>query len=118
VVRRRAGFEARLVAGPLLLKSEYMAGRDGTRHGAGWYAHAGYSVTPHLNVVVRHDVFDPDLDRETSLADARERDWIGGFTYDVPVTNVRLQMNYLRKMLPPSLAASRNLLVTNLQAAW
>ena len=40
-------------------------------------------MTPTLNIIARHDVFDPDLERETSLTDARERDWIAGFTWDV-----------------------------------
>jgi hypothetical protein len=118
IVRRRAGAEAKLVAGPVMVKTEYMSGRDGTRRGAGWYGHVGYSPTARLNLVARHDVFDPDVDAETSALDARERDWIAGFTYDLPAMNVRLQMNYLRKLFPPGLAPSRNLLLTNLQAAW
>jgi hypothetical protein len=118
VVRRRAGAEARLVAGPVLVKSEYMAGRDGTRRGAGWYAHLGYSPTTRLNLIVRQDVFDPDLDAESTALNARERDLITGFTYDVPALNLRFQMNYLRKLLPPAIAPGRNLILTNLQAAW
>jgi hypothetical protein len=118
LLRQRAGAEAKLVAGPLMLKSEFMSGRDGARRGAGWYAHVGYSPTPRLNLIARHDVFDPDLERETSAADARERDWIAGFTYDVPGMNVRLQMNYLRKLLPEAIAPARGLLLTNLQASW
>lgn len=118
VVRRRGGVEAKLTAGPVLVKSEYMAGRDGARRGEGWYAHLGYSPTARLNLILRHDVFDPDLGAETSLLDARERDWVTGFTYDLPAINVRLQMNYLRKMVPTAIAPARNLLLTNLQAAW
>lgn len=118
VIRRRAGAEARLIAGPVLVKTEYMSGRDANRRGAGWYAHLGYSPTAHLNLIVRQDVFDPDLDAESTVLDARERDWIAGFTYDVPALNVRFQMNYLRKLLPPSIAPGRNLVLTNLQAAW
>jgi hypothetical protein len=63
-------------------------------------------------------VFDPDVRAETSIADARERDWVAGFTYLVPVYSVRLQMNYLHKMLPPSIAPERNLLLANLQTSW
>jgi hypothetical protein len=118
VVRRRAGGEARLAAGPVLVKTEYMMGRDGTRRGAGWYAHLGYSPTTRLNLIVRQDVFDPNLDAESSLLDASERDWITGFTYDLPALNLRLQMNYLRKLFPEAIAPSRNLVLTNLQAAW
>jgi hypothetical protein len=118
VIRRRAGAEARLVAGPVLVKTEYMTGRDGDRRGAGWYAHLGYSPTVRLNLIVREDVFDPDVDAETSLLDARERDWIAGFTYDLRAFNLRLQMNYLRKRFPEAIAPSRNLVLTNLQAAW
>lgn len=117
-VRRRAGAEARLVAGPVLLKTEYMAGRDGNRRGAGWYAHLGYSPTMRFNLILREDVFDPNVDAETSLLDARERDWIAGFTYDLPAINLRLQMNYLRKHFPEAIAPPRNLVLTNLQAAW
>jgi hypothetical protein len=118
LIHQRAGAEGRFIAGPLLLKSEYMAGRDGQRRGAGWYAHIGYYVTPQVNVIGRLDVFDPDLSRETSLLDADERDWVAGFTYDVAALNVRFQMNYLRKTFSPLVAPSRNLLLTNLQAAW
>ena len=118
LVHRRAGAEARFIAGPLLLKSEYMAGRDNLRRGAGWYGHVGYYVTPQLNVIGRLDVFDPDLNGESSLLDAGERDWIAGFTYDVAVLNLRFQMNYLRKTFSPLIAPSRTLLLTNLQAAW
>jgi hypothetical protein len=118
VIRQRAGAEARLIAGPVLVKTEYMSGRDGNRRGAGWYAHVGYSPTTRLNLVVRQDVFDPDLDAESTVLNAREHDWIAGFTYDVPAFNVRLQMNYLRKLLSPGIAPGRNLVLTNLQAAW
>jgi hypothetical protein len=118
VVRQRTGADARLALGGLLLKAEYMKGRDGQRRGAGWYGHAGYSPMPRLDLLVRHDVFDPDVRAETSVADARERDWIAGFTYVVPVYNVRLQMNYLHKMLPESIAPARHLLLTNLQTSW
>jgi hypothetical protein len=118
VIRQRAGAEARLIAGPVLVKAEYMSGRDGDRTGAGWYAHLGYSPTTHLNLVVRQDVFDPDLNAESTVLNARERDWVAGFTYDMPALNVRFQMNYLRKLLSPSIAPGRNLLLTNLQAAW
>jgi hypothetical protein len=118
VVRRRAGVDARLVAGPVLVKTEYMSGRDGARRGAGWYGHLGYSPTARLNLIARHDVFDPDVDAETSPLDARERDWIAGFTYDLPAINLRFQMNYLRKLLPAAIAPPRNLVLTNLQAAW
>jgi hypothetical protein len=38
---QRAGVDARLALGGLLLKSEYMGGRDGQRRGAGWYGHVG-----------------------------------------------------------------------------
>jgi phosphate-selective porin len=118
LIHQRAGADAKFVAGPLMLKGEYMSGRDGTRRGAGWYSHVGYSLTPTLNIIARHDVFDPDLERETSLADARERDWIAGFTWDIAPLNLRFQMNYLRKTFPQAIAPARGLLLTNLQAAW
>lgn len=118
LVRHRVGTDVRLVAGPFLVKGEYLSGRDGARRGEGWFAHFGYSPTPRLTLIARHDVFDPDRSRETTLANARERDWIGGFTYDLPAMNVRLQMNYLRKHFPSAVVAPRGLLLTNLQTSW
>ena len=118
LVRQRADADLRLVAGPVYLKGEFMSGRDGARRGEGWYTHVGYSPTTRLTLIARHDVFDPDRSRETAVANARERDWIGGFTYDLPVMNVRLQMNYLRKYFPTAIASPRGLLLTNLQATW
>ena len=118
LMRRRGGAEAKLVAGPLMLKAEYMAGRDGERHGAGWYGHGGFSPTPRLNLIARYDVFDPDVRAETTLSTARERDLIGGFTYDVPAANARFQMNFLRKTFQTSIAPARDLLLTNFQVAF
>jgi hypothetical protein len=63
-------------------------------------------------------VFDPDVHNETSAADARECDYVAGFSYDIPASNVRMQMNYLRKMLPSDIAPARGLLLLNLQTAW
>lgn len=118
LIRQRAGTDLKLVAGRVLVKGEFMTGRDGARRGEGWFGHIGFSPTPQLTIIARHDVFDPDRNRESGLADARERDWIGGFTYDMPVMDVRFQMNYLRKYFSSAAAAPRGLLLTNLQATW
>jgi len=117
-LRNRGGAEAKLVAGPVLLKAEIMTGRDDQRRGVGYYGHVGYSLTPALNLVARYDVFDPDVHSETSLVDARESDYIAGFTYDLPLSNVRVQMNYLRKLVQADIAPPRGLLLVNLQTAW
>ena len=118
LLRHRAGTDLKLVAARVVVKGEFMMGRDGARRGEGWFGHVGFSPTPRLTLVARHDVFDPDRGRESALANARERDWIGGFTYDVPVMHVRLQMNYVRKNFQPALASASGLLLTNLQASW
>ena len=118
LIRERGGAEAKLTLGPVLLKSELMMGRDGQRRGAGYYGHVGYQLTSALNLVARYDVFDPDVHSETSPADARESDYIAGFTYDIPASNVRLQVNYSRKLMEPDIAPARGLMLVNLQTAW
>lgn len=118
LIRQRGGADAKLVAGPLMMKSEVMMGRDGQRRGVGYYGHVGYQLSPALNLLARYDVFDPDVHNESSLADARESDFIGGFSYDIPASNVRLQVNYLRKLVQPDIAPARGLMLVNLQTAW
>lgn len=115
--RRRLGAEAALTRGPLSLRSELMTGRDGPVPRRGGYAHAGYRITPEVQVVARYDAWDPDTRSETGVADAAERDYLGGVNWYVAGNNLKVQANYIRKTFGASLP-SRAYLLVNLQTMW
>ena len=59
--RKRGGFDARYVYGPLSLTAEYDKGTDGTIHKDGWYAQAGYFLIPkRLQLAAKYDTLDPN----------------------------------------------------------
>lgn len=115
--RRRAGVELAATEGPVTLRSEVVALRDGTARRRGWYAHAGYRFTPRVQAVARVDAWDPDTRRESGAADARERDYLGGVNYYVVGNNLKVQANLVRKTFGAAVP-SRNVLLLNLQTAW
>jgi hypothetical protein len=45
--------------GKIFLKSEYVAGRDGSTEKSGWYALAGAKINPAFDLVARFDTYDP-----------------------------------------------------------
>ncbi len=75
--------------GDLFARAEYIWGKTGTVKSDGWYAMAGYWVTPKLAPVVRYDAF-----REVIRAKGTHQvDWLAGIDYK-PFKNLRLQLNY------------------------
>jgi len=59
--RSRFGVEISYTATRLLLRGEYIQGKDGDIDKAGWYAWAGYFIIPQkLQVIGKYDTFDPD----------------------------------------------------------
>ena len=58
--KRRLGFDASVADGPFLARAEYIKGTDGTTDKSGYYALAGYEVTPSVTVVAKYDSFDKD----------------------------------------------------------
>lgn len=59
--RNRLGFEAAYTTSGLLLKGEYISGKDGDTEKSGWYAIAGYYIiSQKLQVVGKYDSFSPD----------------------------------------------------------
>lgn len=54
----RTGLELSWTPGKILLKSEYVAGRDGSTEKSGWYALAGAKINPALDLVARFDTYD------------------------------------------------------------
>lgn len=92
-VRQRFGLEVAYSKAPLLLKGEYIHGRDARIEKSGWYALAGFFVVPDkLQAVVKYDTFDPNRyasRNETGLA-------TGGFNWILSKWTT-LQVNYERK---------------------
>jgi phosphate-selective porin OprO/OprP len=61
-VRQRVGGELAYVAGPLLVKGEYIRGKDARVEKEGWYALAALFVVPQkLQAVAKYDTFDPNV---------------------------------------------------------
>jgi hypothetical protein len=100
------------------IKAEYLSGEDGRLERRGFYGLAAYKVLPKLEAVVRYDEWDADLDREESLATARERDYVAGLTYFLSGHAAKFQINYLHKTFDAALARSRGQVLVNIQAAW
>jgi hypothetical protein len=114
--RDRRGADIAFRHGPLLLKTEVMAGTDSGRRRFGYYGHVGYTVNTRLEGIVRLDTWDPDTRSEITLATASERDVVGGVNYWW--APVRLQLNYIRKTFPGGVQPSANVARLNVQLAW
>jgi hypothetical protein len=70
-----------------------------------------------LQLVARMDNWDPDTRANSTVATVNERDWLGGFTYNLTSTGVWLQMNYIRKTFD-GVIAPRNVFMSNIQTTW
>lgn len=76
--RNRTGLEAALAKGPWILKGEYVYAVDNLRDASGFYVLGGYFVLPKkLQVVVRYDTLDLDLD----LAGNRSTVFLAGLNW-------------------------------------
>ncbi|HSK11396.1 MAG TPA: porin [Vicinamibacterales bacterium] len=113
----RTGFDAQYVHDALTLRAELMAGRDGSTRRVGYYAHAAYRVAPDLEVVLRYDSWDPDRAGDATAAAVEERDYVAGASYFLD-TNVKWQVNVLRKTFTTGVVPTRTQLTTNLQVSW
>jgi len=116
--RDRLGADLLFTRGALTLKSELMAGHDGSLSRRGYYGHVGYRFIPSLEAVFRVDTWDPDTSSESTSASALERDYVGGLNVLLSQHNLKLQINYLRKTFPSDLLPSRNVFLVNTQALW
>jgi hypothetical protein len=116
--RDREAVEVRLRTSKVLVQGELAAGHDGALSRAGAYAHAGYRVTPSLDLHARMDAWDPDRDREADAASVTERDYLAGITWTVPATAFKAQADLLHRTYSSSLVPSRWQVLVNLQTSW
>jgi phosphate-selective porin len=114
----RAGAELEIVRGPLTVRSELMAGRDGAAERLGAYGHVGYRFTPRVEGVFRVDAWDPDTRSDATPATARERDYVFGVNVFLSRHNLKLQANYLRKTFEGGVLPSRDVVLVNTQTFW
>lgn len=86
--------------GRATLQTEYSAGRHRFAP-RGWYAHAGWAVTPKIETTARYDTFDYDCH---GAADTTVRDAILGVNYLVRGNNAKIQANLIHRDGGASLA--------------
>jgi hypothetical protein len=91
--------------GRLTLQGEYGGGKNRVEP-RGYYAHAGWALTPRIETTARYDVFDFD---RNSRGDTIVRDAILGVNYCLRGTNARIQANLIQRDGGESLAATPGL---------
>ena len=116
--RDRLGAELLYNRRSLLLKSEFMTGKDSSTSRLGYYGLIGYKVRPNVQAVFRFDVWDPDTRLETDSSNVTERDYVVGVNYFITESTLKLQLNYVRKTFQNQLLPSKNLALVNLQTSW
>lgn len=92
----------------LLFKAEYILGTDGSTKEEGYYVTAGYTVMPATVIIVRCEVWDPNL----KIVGTRDTRWTFGLNYFLD-KNVLIRNNYERKLESPRI--KNDLLMTQLQ---
>jgi hypothetical protein len=115
--RERQAAELLYTRGLFGVKGEYITGRDGAITREGNYLQLTARVRKPLQLVARMDNWDPDTRANSTVATVNERDWLGGFTYNLTSTGVWLQMNYIRKTFD-GVIAPRNVFMSNIQTTW
>jgi hypothetical protein len=77
--RDRLGIDANYTFENLLIRAEYIQGRDGDFNRAGWYIMAGYYIIPKkLQTVVRYDTYDPETGTDNNISTY----YSGGINYN------------------------------------
>jgi hypothetical protein len=73
----------------LLVRGEYIQGKNGDLNTDGYYIVAGYFVHPKVQTILKYDRFQRDI----SVKETRQINWIAGVNY-LPVKNFRVMLNY------------------------
>jgi hypothetical protein len=118
IQHRRAGVDVRYRRGAVQLLGEVAGGRDGGMRRRGYCATATWKFRPRLEAAARYDVWDPDTRTDTSRADGRERDYVGGINYYLSGNNLKWQAEYMRKTYIAGVAGAGHVFLANLQVAW
>lgn len=116
--RDRDAVELRIRTTRVLFQAEAAAGHDALIRRRGAYVHAGFRLRPALDLHLRADGWDPDVDREADAASATERSLLGGATWALTSAGLKLQADVARRTYTAGLAPSRWQLMLNLQTNW
>lgn len=98
--KQRTGTELMYRDDRFTLRGETMYGRDGLLHRFGWYGLGAYKPVKTLQLVARFDSWDRDLNGESALTNALERQIVGGFSYFIEGGNAKLAINVIRQTFP------------------
>jgi hypothetical protein len=115
-VRRRLGFDGEWRSDALTLRAESMVGRDGVLRRLGYYGLAAYRISPSVDVAARFDSWDPDRDREGTIAVAMERQWVVGINKRIDERS-RWSLNVIQQNFPDPLE-KRTWLLLSSQVIW
>jgi len=113
-LRTRQAVEMMYAHSTFSVKAEGITGWDGLLERHGGYVQVADQVTKSFQMLFRFDMWDPDMHKETAADNVTERDWIGGFTYNVKNTPVQMQFNYIRKTFG-GVSPDKNVFMANLQ---
>jgi hypothetical protein len=117
--RERAGGDLQLKRGGLTLRTEVMGARDGLVRRLGYYALAAERPAPNVELVLRWDNWDPDLQRETSAGNLFERQVVLGGNYYLDAGGTRCSVNVIRSTFPRYAAIpAGTLILLAIQAVW
>jgi len=109
----RTGGLLKLTREEISAAAEYAFGKDDEVESAGYYAQAGYKLTPKIQVLARYDAFDPNTD-----ADDDAETWItGGVNYFILGYNAMASLNYIVKS-EEGAEVDNNVVVAQLQVLF
>jgi len=77
-----------------------MSARDGALHRFGWYTLGAYRPNNEFQLVTRFDSWDRDLEHETGLTDALERQLTVGASYQLDGGVAKFAVNLIRQTFP------------------
>src|SRR5262249_55645490 len=98
--KERAATEAQYRNGRFVLRAETMSARDGLLRRFGWYGLTAYRLRPDFQLVARYDSWDRDTGAENALANALQRQVVGGFAYFIENGNAKLAINVIHQTFP------------------
>ena len=117
-VRRRFGADVQYARRNLVVRSEFVTGTDGDIPRRGHYEYLGFKPVPAFELTLRHDVWDPDRRKDSSIADALTRDDLLGFNYFLQDHYAKVQVNVTRRTFQAAALRPAILLNLGVQTAW
>jgi phosphate-selective porin len=109
----RTGIEIKFENEPFTVYGEYAIGKSNEKNKQTYYLTLGYKITNSLQVVLRYDWYDPDIDTKD---DEKHEDTIG-LNYFIKEHNAKIQFNYIYRGEKP-LTVDNNIVRINIQISY